>query len=151
MRLRPIALALTAVSLVAAPTIARAQQTQPSAVTQSGVPSTADVMLKGQLSGQSNAQTVGTGGWFAGGFASGLVLGLIGTAVTWAVAGSSDVSLPPDRRLQIANESTAYQEGFQAGYAERLKSRRKGSALAGGLLGTLTIVVIIVSNSGSSQ
>lgn len=67
-----------------------AQQTQPSAVTQPSQPSAAEVMAKGNLDGQSSAHSVGTGGWMTGGVVTGLVTGLIGTAIIWAVAGSSD-------------------------------------------------------------
>jgi hypothetical protein len=127
-----------------------AQQQQPSAVTQSGVAS--DVMAKGQLDGQSAAQSVGTGGWMAGGVVTGLFTGLIGTAVIWAVAGSSDVSVPADRRVQIANEPPTYQQSYESGYGQKLKSKRKASALGGGLLGTAAFVLIYISaTSGDSD
>ena len=128
-----------------------AQQQQPSAVTQSGAP-TSDVMAKGQLDGQAAAQSAGTGGWMAGGVVTGLFTGLIGTAVIWAVAGSSDVSVPADRRVQIANEPPTYQQSYKSGYGQKLKSRRKASALGGGLLGTAAFVLIYISaTSGDSD
>src|SRR5687768_12384200 len=82
-----------------------AQQAQPSGVTQASVASASEIMARAQIEGQSAAQAPGTGGWFAGGFAGGLVLGLIGTAiVTWGIAGNSDVSVPADKKIAIANE-----------------------------------------------
>lgn len=128
-----------------------AQQTQPAAVTQSGTPSAAEVMARGRLDGTSAAQGVGTGGWMAGGVVTGLLTGLIGTAVIWAVAGSSDVSVPADRRLQIAGQDATYQQQYEAGFGEKLKSKRKGAALGGGLLGTAAFVLLLVSASGDSQ
>src|SRR5688572_30400858 len=99
-----------------------AQQEQPVAVTQSSASSSAEIMARGRLDGQANAQSVGTGGWMAGGVVTGLLTGLIGTAVIWAVAGSSDVSVPADRRLQVANEPAQYQQSYEAGFGEKLKS-----------------------------
>ena len=131
-----------------------AQQTQPTAVTQSGVaaaPSATEIMAKARLDGQGDAQSVGTGGWMAGGVVTGVLTGLIGTVVIWAVAGSSDVSVPADRRLQIADQPATYQQGYQSGYGEKLKSRRKSAALGGGLLGTAAFVLLLVSSSSSSQ
>lgn len=127
-----------------------AQQAQPSAVTQAGASNT-EVMAKGRMDGTTSAQSVGTGGWMAGGVVTGLFTGLIGTAVIWAVAGSSDVSVPADRRLQVADQPPVYQQAFEAGYGEKLKSKRKGSALAGGLLGTAALVLLVVSAGDGSQ
>lgn len=129
-----------------------AQQQQPAAVTQSGAANATEIMARGQLDGQTAAQGVGTGGWMAGGVVTGLFTGLIGTAVIWAVAGSSDVTMPPDRRLQIANEPATYQQSYESSYGQKLKSRRKGAALGGGLLGTAAFVLIYLSaTSGDDQ
>lgn len=83
-------------------------------------------------------------GWMVGGLASGLVLGLIGTGIIWAVASSSssDVDRVPD-----GVDGSCY----RAGYAAKAKSMNSSSALTGGLLGTLALVVLVVSaTSGSS-
>jgi hypothetical protein len=127
-----------------------AQQQQPAGATQAGMPSAAEIMAKGRLDGTSAAQSVGTGGWMAGGVVTGLFTGLIGTAIIWAVAGSSDVSVPADRRVQIADQPPTYQQQYEQGYGEKLKSRRKGAALGGGLLGTAALVLLVVS-SGSGE
>src|SRR5687768_17447127 len=128
-----------------------AQQSQPAGATQAGSPSAGEVMAKGRLDGTTAAQSVGTGGWMAGGAATGLPTGLIGTAVIWAVAGSSEVSVPADRRLQIAEQPATYQQQYEAGFGEKLKSKRKGAALGGGLLGTAALLLLVVSASGDSQ
>lgn len=138
--------------LVAAPLSAQ-QQPAPQ---QSGQPAPAasteaELIARAQLDGQNAAMNVGTGGWATGGFVSGLFVGLIGTGVTWAMAGSSNVELPPDKRLQIASSPASYQQLYERAFAEKVKSKRKSSALKGGLLGTATFVLLIVSASGSSQ
>lgn len=130
----------------------RAQQSNPVAVTQASADvSTAELTAKGQVDGQAAAQNVGTGGWMAGGVVTGLVTGLIGTAVIWAVAGSSDVSVPADRKLEIASQASTYQRGYETAYGQKLKSRRKGAALGGGLLGTAAFVLLYVSVTSESQ
>ena len=128
-----------------------AQQSQPSAVTQAGTPSAAELMARGRLDGTNAAQGVGTGGWMAGGIATGVLTGLIGTVVIWAAAGSSDVAVPADRRVQIADQPATYQQQYESGYGEKLKARRKGAALGGGLLGTAALVLMVMSASGDSQ
>ncbi|HEU4993762.1 MAG TPA: hypothetical protein VFT29_03050 [Gemmatimonadaceae bacterium] len=130
----------------------QAQQAQPSAVTQSSQASPSDVIAKGNLDGQAAARPVGTAGWMTGGVFTGLLTGLIGTVVIWAVAGNSDVNVPADKRSLIAGESATYQQAYQAGFGEKLKSKRKGAALTGGLIGTATFLIIYLSaTSGGSQ
>jgi hypothetical protein len=99
----------------------------------------------GVLHGRALAETRGMGGRFAGGFASGVLLGLIGTGIAYVIAGSDGTSLPAAEAARLSTASPTYSLAFQQGYSERLKSRRRSSALTGGLLGTLTFVVIYVS------
>jgi hypothetical protein len=108
----------------------------------------AATMAAGLNAGTQRAETVGSGGYLAGGFASGLLLGLIGTGITYAVAASSDVSLPPLEMTSIADRSPEYIQGFRTGFGDRVKAKRKQSALTGGLLGTAVLVVLVVSASG---
>jgi hypothetical protein len=108
----------------------------------------AATMAAGLNAGTQRAETVGTGGYLAGGVASGVLLGLIGTGITYAVAASSDVSLPPFEMASIADHSPEYIQGFRSGYGDRVKAKRKQSALTGGLLGTALFVVIVVSAGG---
>ncbi|MEX2179222.1 MAG: hypothetical protein WD801_10960 [Gemmatimonadaceae bacterium] len=109
-----LALLFGASSLVAQ----QPQQPQPT-VTQAGQPTMSELMARGQVEGQSAAESVGTGGWMAGGVVTGLLTGLIGTVVIWAVAGSSDVSVPADRRIYIVEQPAVYQQSYQAGYGQQ--------------------------------
>lgn len=131
--------------LFGASSLLRAQATGPS----TGTGGTAEEMARGRLDGQVAAQNVGSGGWFIGGVATGALTGLIGTAVIWVAAGSSDVSVPADRRLQIINQNSIYQQSFESGFGERLKAQRKRSALRGGLLGTAAFVVWYLASLSS--
>lgn len=127
---------LAVLALVLAPSVAPAQQVK------AGVP---NPMAEGALEGQRAAEVVGTNGYFAGGFVSGLALGLIGTGIAWAVAGSSDVSIPASAQAMIQPNGPEWVYGYQTAFAERLKSRRKSAALSGGLLGTAALLVIFVA------
>ena len=102
------------------------------------------------LHGRAAADRRSLGGRFAGGLASGLLLGLIGTGITYAIAGSDDASLSAAEAAQLASANPVYSLAFQQGYTERLKARRKSSALTGGLLGTAAIVtIVLVANSSN--
>jgi len=141
-------LAPLALTLLLTP-VAAAQQTAQQGQADSVAAAAAALIAQAQTEGALAATNVGTGGWFAGGFASGVVLGLIGTGVTWAIAGSSDATLPADRRLLIANRPTAYQQFYEKSYGDKVKSKRKTSALVGGLVGTATFLVIYLSASAN--
>ena len=129
----------TSLALVTAP--AQAQQPTQAAPAAATDSSPAAAVLQGR----ALAERPGMSGRFAGGFASGLALGLIGTGIAYAIAGSDNASLPALEAAQLATANPTYQLSFQQGYAERLKSRRRSSALTGGLLGTATFVVIYVA------
>jgi hypothetical protein len=77
-----------------------------------------------------------------GGVASGVLLGLIGTGVITAVAASSS---PAVHYVPQDAEPVCYRDG----YASRARSMNTNSALTGGLIGTLVLVVIVISASGS--
>lgn len=122
-----------------------AQQAKPDSATVAAMTAAATLLAQAQAEGQMAAVGVGTGGWFGGGFASGLLLGLIGTGVSYALASSSNAELPPDRRLVITSQPLAYQQAYEKGFADKVRSKRRTSALTGGLLGTATILVIYLS------
>lgn len=123
-------------ALALAPGIARAQEIR------AAVP---NPMAEGALEGQRAAEMVGTSGYFAGGFISGITLGLIGTGIAWAVASSSDVSIPASTQAAIQANGPEWVYAYQTAFAERLKARRKSAALSGGLLGTAAFLVIFVA------
>lgn len=93
--------------------------------------------------GRQAANTLHSGsGWMIGGVASGVLLGLIGTGVITAIAASSSAST---NHVPDGAEPACYREG----YAGRARSVNTTSALTGGLIGTLALVIIVVSASGS--
>jgi len=89
----------------------------------------------------------GTGGSFVGGFAGGLLLGLIGTGIAYAAQGPADV--PVAYAADAQKYGSEYVLGFQQGFAEKSKKKKRGAALTGGLLGTGALVVLVLSASGS--
>ncbi|MCD4828458.1 MAG: hypothetical protein K8R90_03390 [Candidatus Cloacimonetes bacterium] len=89
--------------------------------------------------GRAAGEQHSSSGWFIGGVASGFLLGLIGTAII-AVAASGTVP------AYIPDEVDAM--GYRTGYIDRSKSKNRGAAIGGGLLGTAIIVIIFVA-SGS--
>jgi hypothetical protein len=102
------------------------------------------------LHGRAAAERRGVGGRFAGGFASGFLLGLIGTAITYAIAGSDDASMPAQEAAQLTAANPTYSLAFQQSYIERLEARRRSAALTGGLIGTATVVtILLVANSSN--
>ena len=122
-----------------------------SIVQQSGQPappSDLELLARAQLQGETAGGAVRTRGWFAGGLAGGLVGGFIGTGVAYALASSNDVAVPAEQRLAVSTQSAAYQQFYQRAFTEKVKSRRKSSALKGGILGTVTMVVVYVTVVG---
>lgn len=125
-------------------TALQAQQAQPSALTLAA--STADTALigKAMLDGRAVADSTSTSGWTAAGFGGGFALGVLGTGATWLFARGSDVGPPVERRLAIATESEMYRQAFAAGYSNRLKAKRKRSALVGGVSGMATATAVVL-------
>ena len=99
--------------------------------------------------GRELAESESTAGWFGGGFASGLLLGLIGTAVITITAHNSGVNVPGSQQSILATRPPDYSQAFSRAYREKLKSKKRSSALVGGLLGTATFVVIYINAQGS--
>ena len=102
------------------------------------------------LHGRALADQRGMGGRFGGGLAAGLTLGIFGAGMVYIIAGSDDAYLAPTDALRLSGANPTYSLAFQQGYSERLKARRKSSALKGGLLGTLALVTLIVVSNASS-
>ena len=98
-------------------------------------------MQSGMHDGSVQAESVGTGRYFGGGFASGLLLPGIGILVPYALASSSDVHLPPEIQLSLADHPVEYVQGYRESYERRVKDKRRRSGLLGGMLGTGTVVV----------
>ena len=96
--------------------------------------------------GNAMAGSQSTAGWFAGGLASGVILGLIGTAVITIAANNSSVHPPASQQSVLATKSPDYVQAFTRAYRDRLKSKKKTSALTGGLIGTAAFVLIYASS-----
>jgi hypothetical protein len=95
-------------------------------------------LARGLIDGGVAAEGVDVNGRFAGGFAAGITFGLLGTLIVYNSAGSNVASLP----AWIPQHSPDYVAGFQQSYVTRLRDRRQGAALTGGLIGTLASVAI---------
>ena len=138
-----VALVFAAIVIGAAPLSAQ-QQPVPAGV--SSQPSS-EAIAKAKLDGTIAATNVG--GWFGRSVVIGALTGLIGTGVTYAVAANSSPELPPEKQLQISKESAEYRVIFEKAYADKVRSKRKSTALTGGLVGTAAFVVLLISSSGS--
>jgi hypothetical protein len=153
--MRRVCRAAALVGLVLIPTRASGQQprptSEPDSANAAAVAAAAAMLTRAQVEGQAAAASVRTGGWFGGGLASGLLLGVIGAGITYAIASTGNVELPPDKRLLILSQSTSYQQAYEKGFADKVRSKRRASALTGGLLGAATglvIYLIVASDSG---
>jgi hypothetical protein len=104
-----------------------------------------DLIAKGSLDGKVAANSRGTGSYFAGGVGYGVLLGLIGTGIGYVLAGHDNVNLPTNQPFMFSDSSETYRRAFTQAYADRVKAKRKSSALAGGLTGTAIIVVVVAS------
>ena len=138
--------AFTALALVVTPLSAQqpAQQAKPDSV--AAGQDTPALIVQAQADGTTSGATVGTTGWVASGFVSGLVLGLVGTGITWALAGYSDPKLPRTKQLLIANEPVTYRLVYEKSFTDKVKTKRKSSALTGGLLGTGTLLILFIAS-----
>lgn len=149
--MRSTILGVMAAALLAVPGALEAQATQQGTAAAVAAPAavTAEMLAKARLEGQSAAQNAG--GWFGRSVAIGVFTGLIGTAVTYGVAANSGVELPAEKKLEIAGQPAAYQEHYEKAYADKVRSKRKSTALGGGILGTAAFVVLLVSSAGSGN
>jgi hypothetical protein len=103
--------------------------------------------MTGRGQGLLHGRDRGAGGWFAVGFGSGLFLPLVGPVVTYAAAGSESLSsatAPVSVLAFYQDQDPGFHAGFRDGYRDAVLSRRKTSALTGGLVGTVTYGVIVL-------
>jgi len=127
------------------PTLDVAREIAPSMAMRVFHQQASEQIARGAAAGTSEGEAVGTGGYFGGGLLGGLVLGLIGTGIAYAVAAGSQVDMSSSAQARIADEAATYQQGYRDAYTKKVKSKRKQSALVGGLLGTATWLVILFS------
>lgn len=100
----------------------------------------ADDTRKGIVDGEAAAQSVGTGDWMFRGAAFGVVP-FAGAAVVRAMAAKSDMSVPADHRLRIAEQGAAYQVAYEYAYTSKRVSNRDKAILKGTGIGTIIFVL----------
>lgn len=98
-----------------------------------------------QVAAQQNAHG---GRYFAGGFVSGFFLGPIGWLVAGLTANNSDVYLPPSLP---SDWTSSDQSHFMYTYTNEVRSKRTTNALLGGVVGTLTSVILVYSIVAASK
>ena len=101
-------------------------------------------MADGMMEGEMYAERIGTGGNFAVGLLCGTLVGLIGTGLCWALTGPASMSRMQYQAME--GKGSDYRLGFETGFAKKSKSRKRGAALGGGLLGTLAFLVLYLNS-----
>jgi len=78
----------------------------------------------------------------------GALTGLVGTGIGYFVVGP----LPLDGRAmtKTADKGSDYQMGFKTAWDKKTQSKKRGSFLAGGLLGTAAFVAVYISANSSN-
>lgn len=97
--------------------------------------------------GKSDAREVGTGGAFTIGLVSGFGLGIIGTALAWGFQGEPDPPKAKTEPLPNVESRLAYSDA----YGKAGKSKKRGAALVGGLIGTAAIVAVVAASGSESE
>lgn len=99
-------------------------------------------LADGLLAGQQAAEAVATRFNFKMGLASGILLGLIGTGGCYFATGPASLG-DQEHRVLIAKRAD-YRLGFENGFKEKSKARKRRAALGGGLIGTLVAVAVLL-------
>lgn len=134
--------AVLAMAVILAAPLSAQQQPTPVALS-TGTP--AAELAKARLDGEVAATNAG--GWFGRSVVIGALTGLVGTTITYAVAATSTPQLPTEKKLVIADKPQDVQVMYEKGYADKVRSKRKSTALGGGLLGTAAFLVIVFSGN----
>jgi len=134
--------AFLAMAFIVAAPLGAQQQPAPVALA-SGSP--AAELAKARLDGEVAATN--TGGWFGRSVVIGALTGIVGTTITYAVAATSTPQLPTEKKLLLADKPQDVQVMYEKGYADKVRSKRKSTALGGGLLGTAAFLAIVFSGN----
>jgi hypothetical protein len=94
--------------------------------------------------GKVDGGKVSSGGSGVAGFAGGVLLGLIGTGLVVLIQSDSDPKAENMVALEGEECKYAYIEAFQ----DKSLSKKRKSALIGGLIGTAILVMVVVASSG---
>ena len=84
------------------------------------------------------------GGWETGSIFAGIGGNLLGTGIAYVLAGSSAPQIPAMEVYEIRHKGNAYFTGYMTGYKEKIRDRRKGAALGGGLVGTAIAALLYI-------
>lgn len=105
--------------------------------------STSDYYFRGETAAGEDY-----GSAFGGGFVAGLLGGLIGWGIGYAIVSGQGADVPTHYTADLNSDERLQ---FDAGYKQKIKSKRKSTFNTGALVGTLTVVALIVAaNSNSS-
>ncbi len=122
--------------------VAGAQTPQPAGAS-GQAPVVNDTLAGGLLDGELLAEGQRTGGKLGACLGVGVLTGLIGTGIGYFVIGSEPLSAEALQRN--VGRSADYQLGFKTGWERKTRSKKRGAFLAGGLLGTAALVVMVVA------
>ncbi len=100
-------------------------------------------LADGFVAGSIAAEQVPTNTAFTGGVVGGALLGLIGTGIAYFATGPS--TIPSFQIVESQKFGQEYLIGFQQGFTDKSRARKRNAALGGGLLGTVTTAVIILA------
>lgn len=90
--------------------------------------------------GASEGSKYPTGGAFTVGVVSGLLLGLIGTGIAYFAQAEPKASVEETSQL-----ASPCKEEFQDAYSKKARGKKRNAALWGGLLGALTVGIVLAS------
>ena len=100
-------------------------------------------LADGYRDGKLLAEAKGTRGDFWAGFGSSVGLGLLGTGTLWLLTDGDNI---PERLIpELRGKGERYEQGFRDAYKKNTKSIKRKSRLRGGLFGTATLFIILVS------
>ena len=127
--------------------------TKPRVFMEVTVSALADSSLAGQPSseltatdGYSDGRAAAAGDpgpWSAAGYLAGLGGGPVGAGVVWIVAGRSGPEIGLREFDAVRLKGDRYMFGYFEGYREEITTRRKTSALVGGMVGVLASAVML--------
>lgn len=97
--------------------------------------------------GKETAQNeYGGGGALAGGLVAGTLLGLIGWGIGYAIVSSQDVDVP---HHHVSSLNNIERMQFNGGYTDYVEKKRNSSFNIGAGIGTLIVVVVLLSASSN--
>ena len=106
------------------------------------VPQSGGTLGVGVIEGELMGDQLAVGGKLALGLTVGFLTGLIGTGIGYFVIGPQ--GLDGQALAKYSEKGEQYKLGFRSGWDKKTQTKKRNSFLAGGLLGTAAIVVVII-------